>query len=173
MAEKKDQSAENKRKILNLVVFGIVVVAVMLIWGNVFNPGNTNLDISYTEFKNQVAADNVVSIRFEGIRVEGTLKRALNIDGNSSNTFISTLPPYEDPELSTMLEEKGVTVTGGLPQEEGFLSGLIFNLIFIGLLIAFWIFMMRRMSGGSQGQLSQFTKGHHKEFKRDGQDHLC
>jgi cell division protease FtsH len=167
MTENKDQNTENKKKILNLIVFGIVIVAVMLIWGNVFNSGNRSLDISYTEFKNQITAGNVVSVKFEGIKVEGILRSELTINGESSNIFTSTLPPYEDPDLSPLLEEKGVNVTSNLPTDDGFVSGLVINLIFIGLLIAFWIFMMRRMSGNSQGQLSSFTKGHHKQYKKE------
>ena len=167
MTENKDQSTENKKKILNLIVFGIVIVAVMLIWGNVFNTGSRSIEISYTELKNQITAGNVVSVKFEGIKVEGILRSELTMDGQSSSIFTSTLPPYEDPALSSLLEEKGVTVTSNLPTDDGFVSGLVMNLIFIGLLIAFWIFMMRRMSGSSQGQLSSFTKGHHKQYKKE------
>lgn len=167
MAENNNQSAENKKKILNLIVFGIVIVAVMLIWGNVFNSGSQSLDISYTEFKNQVTSGNVAAVKFEGIRAEGVLRTSLTIKGNTSTTFTTNLPPYEDPTLSPLLEEKGVAITSNLPTDDGFVSGLIINLLFIGLLIGFWFFMIRRMSGNSQGQLSSFTKGHHKQFKKE------
>jgi len=107
-------------------------------------------ELTYTEFSQQLASDNISSVTIiEGRRIEGVLKTPLQERGQSASSFKTLLPTEATEELLTRFEQAGVDVEA---QESGpdwvsYLGALLPWLLIIGL----WIFLFRQMqSGGSR-----------------------
>ncbi len=166
--ENKNQGAVAKRRILNVIVVIVTLVIILSLWGGgLFGPGTGATEISYSDFKRQLGQSNVRSVHFEGEQITGAFVSPVQIDGGQVSNFSSMLPPFDDPKLSGELEAQNVTITSSAASEDGWVGALLMNLLFIGALVALWFFMMRRFSGQAQSQLSSFTKGHHKLYKKE------
>ncbi|HSM07690.1 MAG TPA: ATP-dependent zinc metalloprotease FtsH [Gemmatimonadota bacterium] len=107
-------------------------------------------ELTYTEFSEQLASDNISSVTIiEGRHIEGVLKTPLQERGQSASNFTTLLPTEATEELLTRFEQAGVDVEA---QESGpdwvsYLGALLPWLLIIGL----WIFLFRQMqSGGSR-----------------------
>jgi cell division protease FtsH len=166
--ENKDQGAANKRRILNIIVIAITMLIIFSLWsGGIFNPASSVTEISYSEFKHQLKNSNVKSVHFEGPQITGSFVSVVEVGGRQVSHFKTMMPPYDDQDLSKDLTAQNVTISSAPQGEDGWLGTLLMNLLFIGALIALWIFMMRRFSGQAQSQLTSFTKGHHKLYKKE------
>lgn len=166
MEEQKDKDqAAAKRRILNLIIISIALVVLFSVWSGLFNFGSQVTEIPYSDFKKQVLDGNVEQVKFEGKKLTGRLRSPAKIGDKEVTDFSSMLPPYEDAELAEALDS--VDVTSVPESEDGWVGALFMNILFIGALVALWWFMMRRFSGQAQSQLSSFTKGHHKLYKKE------
>jgi cell division protease FtsH len=161
----KNQSSAAKRRVLNFIVISIFLLILFSVWSGLFNFGAQVAEVPYSLFREQAIAGNVEQVRFEGKSLTGKFKSSITVDKKEVTTFRSMLPPYEDPELAAALND--VRVSSAPESEDGWFGALLMNLLFIGALIALWWFMMRRFSGQAQSQLSSFTKGHHKLYKKE------
>ncbi len=109
-----------------------------------------SLDLPYSEFKAQVATDNVASVTFTGDAIAGSLKQAISYGGIPKTTqFQSQLPGYSDPGLATLLDEHHVVVSGASAGMD-WVALLIQALPFL-LLIGFWVWLLRRSGSATQG----------------------
>jgi cell division protease FtsH len=163
----KEKQTNQKRRLLNIVVLVIVFLIVMSMMGGLFNNTGSGINISYTTFKQELLQGSIGEVVFEGAKISGTFREPRSINGTTVTTFNTDLIPIEDPELITLLKEQDVKVESRPPSEDGFFGALFINLIFIAVLVGLWWFMMRRFSGGAQGQLNSFTRGHHKQYKKE------
>jgi cell division protease FtsH len=102
--------------------------------------------LSYSQFKDLVREEKVTNLVLETNRIRGAQK---DVEGRE-RPFVTIR--VNDPELTTLLDEKRIQYTGSL--ENKWLPALLSWLLPIGLLILFWSFMMRRMGSGPQGMLS-------------------
>jgi len=138
------------------------------LWSSgLFNGDEGSTKISYSEFKRQLAGGNVNAVNFEGQAITGTFRSPVELGNRQVSRFSSMLPPYDDPKLAEELTAQNVTITSSPPSEDNWVGALLMNLLFIGALVGLWIFMMRRFSGQAQSQLSSFTKGHHRLYKKE------
>ncbi|HUX06535.1 MAG TPA: ATP-dependent zinc metalloprotease FtsH [Acidobacteriota bacterium] len=166
--ENKNQGAAAKRRVLNIIVVVVTLVIILSLWsGGLFNTGTGASEISYSDFKRELNRSNVKTAHFEGEQITGTFVTPVGIDGRTVSSFRSMLPPYEDANLAEVLESHNVTISSSPVSEDSWVGALLMNLLFIGALVALWFFMMRRFSGQAQSQLSTFTKGHHKLYKKE------
>lgn len=111
------------------------------------------LDLPYSEFKAQVAADNVASVTFTGNDVTGSLKQAIGYAGIPKTTaFQSQLPGYSDPGLASSLDEHHVVVSGASAGIDW--GALLFQAMPFLLLIGFWVWLFRRSGSATQGIFS-------------------
>lgn len=165
--ENQNKQTIQKKRILNFIVITVIVIIIASMWGGIFNVGGKGAELSYSEFKNQMSSNNVNQVKFEGAKVVGVFKSPYTINNQSYARFTSMLPPYEDPELAELIKRHNVDVVSTPPSDDGFMSALLLNMLFIGALVLLWFFMMRRFSGGASGQLNSFTKGHHKLYKKE------
>jgi len=153
------------------VVMRFQVVGLLLmfsLWSSgLFNGDEGSTKISYSEFKRQLAGGNVNAVNFEGQAITGTFRSPVELGNRQVSRFSSMLPPYDDPKLAEELTAQNVTITSSPPSEDNWVGALLMNLLFIGALVGLWIFMMRRFSGQAQSQLSSFTKGHHRLYKKE------
>ncbi|MEU5878398.1 ATP-dependent zinc metalloprotease FtsH [Spirillospora sp. NPDC047279] len=119
--------------------------------------------IPYTAFTQQVAAGNVKDVYTKGYQIQGDLKKAQQIPGQSDKdktyTKFETLrPSFADDKVYSDMVAKGVVVEAKpVSEDRGFLANLLLSLLpvllFVGLWIAAMIWIQRRMSGGAGGGL--------------------
>jgi cell division protease FtsH len=122
----------------------------LAIWMQLFRPKESSrVEIKYSEFTEQLDADNLASVTIVEKEIQGTLKersRAMTPSGPRDFTEFRTVIPFEDPALVQRLEEKGVAVEAQEPSTNWLLQ-LVGILPWI-LIIALWIFLIRQMQGG-------------------------
>jgi cell division protease FtsH len=103
----------------------------------------------YSELRARIAGGQVDSVRISESTLEAapadTIRERTGID-----RWTATLPPIPDEELLPMLRELGIPVTG--VRTGVFAQALVWLLPF-GLIILFWLWMLRRMNP-TQGVLT-------------------
>ncbi|MGW7416521.1 ATP-dependent zinc metalloprotease FtsH [Streptomyces sp. NPDC054863] len=120
-----------------------------------FNEGDEPT-VAYTEFSKQVTADNVSKIYSKGDAIQGELKKEQPVpDGEKDakyTKFVTQRPAFADDKLWDELTKDGVTVTAKpVVEERSFLANLLISLAPMLLLVALWVVIARRMSGGTGG----------------------
>ncbi|MFI5805447.1 ATP-dependent zinc metalloprotease FtsH [Streptomyces sp. NPDC051561] len=120
-----------------------------------FNEGGEPT-VAYTEFSKQVTSGNVSKIYSKGDAIQGELKKEQPVpDGKKDakyTKFITQRPAFADDKLWDELTKDGVTVTATpVVEERSFLSNLLISLAPMLLLVALWVVIARRMSGGMGG----------------------
>ena len=171
-------SNNNKKKIKgNLPKFNFYwvygIVAVILILINVLNPGNTSGEkTSYSEFKSFVdnkQVKEIVVINKKEARVyifPDQLDQPPHKDKNFPKNGVfgpNNGPHYNfnipnNESFSAYLEEaqkeyarKNLTLIYDYVEEENFGRDILSWIIFFGIMIAVWSFIMKRVSGGGGG----------------------
>ena len=110
-------------------------------------------ELTYTEFREQLEAENINSVTFsEGRKVEGELMTPLQMDGQPIYQFHTLLPTEASQELLDVLEAAGVEVKA---EEAGtnWVGYLISVLPWI-LIIGLWFFFFRQMQAGGSKAFS-------------------
>ncbi|MEJ2168147.1 MAG: ATP-dependent zinc metalloprotease FtsH, partial [Desulfobacterales bacterium] len=141
-----------------------------------FEPTQSSLTISYTEFKKKVSNGDVAEVTFEGNQIKGKFKEeAGQKTGNQqpkqsqkrssllqmfqgeqsqSNNFQTTKPPVQDPELLPLLEKHHVVIRAET-QKRSWFSTLIITLLPWLLIFGLFFYasrkMQQRMMGGGSG----------------------
>ena len=137
--------------------FELVVWAILLagLWGWMsyvsLDPRET---LSYSAFKQALAEGRVVSCQVGPDEIQGVL-RGTEAEAVAEDTAVTEADavnerPFrtvrvEDPELLNELRAAGVEVTGTRP---GPWPQLLIWLLPMGLLVVFWLYVLRRASGG-------------------------
>ena len=114
--------------------------------------------VPYTQFREQAERGNVAEVTSQGDTIQGTFRRAVRVpqEGETVSTkpFETQRPSFADDELLQLLLREDVEVNAR-PIEEG--RGLLATIIFgFGptiLLVALFIFLMRRAASGLGGGL--------------------
>ncbi len=138
-----------------VLFFSVVIIA------NYFTTTGKTLNMSFSEFMDEVDKGHVESVVIEGNDVRGILKVPLKVNGISYSSF-KTRIPYEDPELVRTLVKKGVEVNS--KARRLYWDIIIGNLPWIILLIVFWFFLMGRMGAGPKDAI-KFGKSSVKILK--------
>ncbi|MEA1921740.1 MAG: ATP-dependent metallopeptidase FtsH/Yme1/Tma family protein, partial [Pseudomonadota bacterium] len=155
------------------LIWFFVILAFSWSWSN---PGqNQAQKFSYTEFKEKVRANEVTSVTLQGDRVSGKLRK-LDISTKAAEKkvplrFVTTLPPVDDPELISLLEQHRVEVNATSEQAVWWIQALIGILPWILIIGVYWYVsgkMQERMtgSGGPWGGIFSFGKSRAKRFRK-------
>ena len=105
------------------------------------------IEFTYTEFRTQLDADNLLEVTVvESRRIEGELRAPRMEDGREFQSFTTMLPGEISPELLADLEQHDVEISGQL-ETRGWGTLLVGFLPWV-LFIAFWIWIFRTMQGG-------------------------
>ncbi|MCI0532317.1 MAG: ATP-dependent zinc metalloprotease FtsH [candidate division Zixibacteria bacterium] len=122
------------------------------------------LTITYTEFKDELNKDNIESVLIIQKEIKGELSEPITKSKDDKvQTYdkFSTIIPFEDPELVTLLEQKGVKIKA--EKEGNNLWGVIIAFAPWVLLIFLWLFLIRQMQGGGgAGSRGLFSFGKSK-----------
>src|SRR5687767_3975550 len=118
--------------------------------------------IPYTEFKTQVAANNVAELFARGDSIEGQLKKPVAIPGGQDGTyqqFTTERPTFASDDLLTELTKGGASVRATpLVRQRGILTNLLVSFAPILLLVAFYVWMFKRQQGAMGGILGGCTQ---------------
>ncbi len=107
----------------------------------------TSIELSYTEFKAQLGADNILEVTIvESRRVEGQLRTPRIEDDQEYQNFTTMLPGEVTAELLADLEQRDVEISGEM-ETRGWGTLLLGVLPWL-LFIAFWFWIFRTMQGG-------------------------
>jgi cell division protease FtsH len=119
--------------------------------------------VSYTEFKTQVAAKNVEEVFARGDSIQGGLRKTAPLPGEKKGAtyqkFTTERPTFaRDDLLSELTAGKARVRATPIIQQRGVIANLLISMAPIGLLIAFYFWMMRRQQSsmgsimGGQGR---------------------
>ena len=152
-------------------------VLVIFSWYFLNTESDGQQTLSYSEFKISVVEDQVARVRLQGDHVAGEFHqpRTSSTDGDSklSVRFVTTLPPVQDPELISLLEQHNVEIHAVSGETNWLTKALIGVLPWILIIGLFW-YGTRRMQkslGGIGGAgLFDFGKSRAKRFRQQDSD---
>ena len=131
----------------NLAMWALIVllsVGLFNMFQNPKNSINTNNQVTFSKFLNEVENGRVVEVNIQGNNITGVLS-----DGSKFKTFS---PNY--PNLVEKLSEKGISINASpLEDKMPSLLGILLSWFPMLLLIGVWIFFMRQMQGGKGGAM--------------------
>ncbi|MFG3657883.1 ATP-dependent zinc metalloprotease FtsH [Streptomyces sp. NPDC047706] len=131
-----------------------VIVFLLAYVGLNYLGGGSEPTISYTEFSRQVDAGNVSRIYSKGDTIQGELKSARdNPEGGGDYTkFMTQRPAFAEDDLWQELNSRNVTVTAQpVVVQRSPLTNLLISLAPIVVIVAVWIFIVRRFGSGRGG----------------------
>jgi cell division protease FtsH len=137
MADKKPEKKEPRSfGLLALWALSFVLLFLALTWGQL----NT---ISYSDFKSELARDNVKSVVLEGDSVTGQFRESFKPKGSSTELtrFTTAIPAIEDPVLAKLLNKDTVSVEVRSASANGFSNVLLGFLpwLVLGWLVYSWL----------------------------------
>jgi len=142
------------------LVFFLVMVGLFIAYFFRSNEGQAKQEIPYSVFTKALELNEITDVTIqdnniiEGIRRNGTNRQ-----------LFKTVIPYQDPELLSMLREKGVSVSGAA----GKISPLRLILDILPWIIGFgFIWFMFRNMQGSGNKAFQFGKSRAKRYQDEG-----
>ena len=110
-------------------------------------PEDAVIEFTYTEFRAQLDADNILEVTVvESRRIEGELRAPRIEEGSEFQNFVTMLPGEISNELLADLEQQDVEISGQL-ETRGWGTLLVQALPWV-LFIAFWIWILRTFQGG-------------------------
>jgi cell division protease FtsH len=125
-------------------------------------PGPDIGKVPYTVFREEVAKGNVETVFSEGEKITGRFRSAIVFPATDSVArttpdtiveFATTLPSFVDPGLEALLIRNGAEISAKPIQEGNVWLTLLFSFAPALLLIALWVWMLRRAAkqGGGMG----------------------
>jgi cell division protease FtsH len=140
----------------SFIIWLMVILTGIFIWQALSIQRPKEKEIIFSQFVDAVDSGKVASVTIQGNEISGTFQ-----DGTAFKTFAPN-----DPDLVKTLREKGVQIAAKPAKDSGFWQSLLFNGLFILLLIGVWIFFMRQMQVGG-GKAMSFGKSRARVFLKD------
>jgi cell division protease FtsH len=139
----------------------------------IFAPAEERIQVPYNPtFLNQVRQGNVEEISSRGETVQGTFREQVRHEGEEAEKFETEIPTFaNERELSQLLEQENVTINAEPPGERSLLETILFSFGPTLLLVALFIFFLRRAAGagGAGGALGQFGRSRAKLVESEKQ----
>ncbi len=118
------------------------LAAILFIIGlNYFLGRQTTRQIPYSDLKHRIAEGQIAKVTVGGQSVRATVRDSL-VQPDSPQVY-TAVPVADDPELIPLLERADVEYQGST---EGWLTSILGWLLPLGLILLFWIFMLRRIN---------------------------
>ena len=145
----------------NLLMWLFIAITVFSVFNNL-NTETSVQELSYSDFISQVESDQVLSVEFSSDNY--TLK-GKTVNGE---LFETVRPPFLQDDLSDILTDHRVAVTGERPEEQSILKQLLIASFPILIILAVFIFFMRQMQGGLGGKSGPMSFGKSKAKMLEG-----
>ncbi|MRR53043.1 MAG: ATP-dependent metallopeptidase FtsH/Yme1/Tma family protein [Deltaproteobacteria bacterium] len=146
------------KPLLALVAF---VVVINVVYPMVSQKGQLDkAEVPYSQFKNELARDNVKEITMKGSLLNGVFKtkvQAAQVAGKetpskATTNFFTILPGIDDPALMAELQAKKVMVKAISTESSPFTTALLYLIPWV-LIIGVWVFFARSMKGQGPGNM--------------------
>jgi cell division protease FtsH len=154
----------------------ILAVLFLLNWliVAIFAPAEDRIRVPYNPtFIEQVRDGNVKEISSRGDTVQGEFRDSVTYEGDEAKQFETEIPTFaNDRELSELLELENVTINAEPPDSRSLLETILFSFGPTLLLVALFIFVLRRAAGGAGGPggvLGQFGRSRAKLVEAEKQ----
>ncbi|HEV2873858.1 MAG TPA: ATP-dependent zinc metalloprotease FtsH [Thermoleophilaceae bacterium] len=155
----------------------ILAVLFLLNWliVAIFAPAEERIKVPYNPtFLAQVRDGNVKEISSRGDTVQGEFRDQVEYEGDEAEQFETEIPTFaNDEELSQLLERENVTINAEPPDSRSLLETILFSFGPTLLLVALFIFFLRRAAGGAGGGaggvLGQFGRSRAKLVEAETQ----
>jgi cell division protease FtsH len=168
MAERPDFKKNITDKFKNpqwrFVIILIATSFIFLFWNQMETErGPRAYDISYSQFFEQLDANNIRSVTIKNLYIRGEFKKKTFIYLSKekreveADRFQTFLPSFQGEELLTKLGKKGVLINVDSPEELSPFWQLIVGILPWVLIIGIWVLIMRgaqRVQGGPGGLFS-------------------
>jgi len=132
------------RNLRNIAFITIVVILGLILLQSLFGSSDSGDEVSYSEFRNYVTSGQVVQVV-----IKDDVASAVLADGST----ITARLPEDAAAYQALLDEFGGVVNYESPSNSGILTSIFISLLPIVLLIAVWVYIMRRTQTGG-GALS-------------------
>jgi cell division protease FtsH len=131
------------------------------------NSDQQTLDLPYTEFQQQVLANNVATVTItDHEHITGTLKDAFSYNGVKSTSFKSEYPYNDDAALQKLLDSSSAVVDAKFSSGNDLLVAILFNVVPILLLVLIFVWISRRATQ-SQQNIFNFGRSRAKLIMED------
>ena len=142
---------------LNMGIW-LVLLVIAAVWIFGFFNQDQGVEISYSEFRQQVEAGNVAEITVSGERIGGVLKDSIERETGEDETqsftnFTTYFPSFGDDALLTMLQEQGVEINTE-PESTFSWGTILINALPILFLLGMGYFLITQMRSQGQNILS-------------------
>ncbi len=135
----------NSRK-TRFSIFYFLVAFLILLGLNMFMGRESQEQIAYTELKQKVRAGQVERVRFRGPNIAAFPDSVWSAGRANVPGVWNTVRVEGDEELVPLLEENDVVIEAAT---ESWLGEALIWLLPLGIMLAFWIWMLRRMNPAS------------------------
>jgi cell division protease FtsH len=152
------------KPLLALVAF---VVVINVVYPMVSQKGQLDkAEVPYSQFKDELARDNVKEISMKGSLLNGVFKAKVlpaQVAGKentakATTNFFTILPGIDDPALMAELQAKKVLVKAISTESSPFTTALLYLIPWL-LIIGVWVFFARSMKGqGPSTMMGGFAK---------------
>ncbi len=121
-----------------------IVLSMALLYDMV--PKDKEKEVKYSTFVSYLADEEVKEIEFKEYRINATLK-----DGDKVYTYVHSsfdVQSLHEQYVDKQSEEGILKVSNAKPEEQPWILSLVPTFIMIGVLIFFWVMIMRQQGGG-------------------------
>ena len=157
---------------IRYLIWFFLMLAIVLYFSRTFITPD-RIDISYTEFKQQIKDQNIAEVTIRGDRVRGEFREEYippeAEEDVAFTNFQTTLPAFDDPRLIEILEENDVKIYAEEESNPWLTYFLLLSLPWI-LIIAYFIYLRRQMQQGGGmmgGGLFNVGKSKAKRYNRE------
>ena len=148
---------KNNKYYKNIGLYLLILVISVTILSSLFDPLSTTIqELTYSQFLKEVEANNVASVTIMGKAISGRF---------TNGTEFTTYSP-DDPEIMNILRNKNIVIDAKPPTQPSWWISLLSSIFPIVLIIGVWIFILRRMQGGTNSAMS-FGKSKAKRLSND------
>jgi cell division protease FtsH len=155
----------------------ILAVLFLLNWliVAIFAPAEERIQVPYNPtFLSEVRQGNVKEISSRGESVQGEFREEVKYQDENGKQFETEIPTFaNDRELAELLERENVTINAKPPESRSLLETILFSFGPTLLLVALFIFLLRRAAGaaggGAGGVLGQFGRSRAKLVEAETQ----
>ncbi len=166
MADNKTKMSDKIKSPHWRVGIAFLLISILLyLWSQFFNlRGPEQYNISYSQFIEQLNADNIKSVTIEGLQVNGEFIKEINIQSPGEKRTITVknfqtfLPSFQGEGLLSELEKKNVVINVEPSEKVSIFRQFLIGILPWVLIIGIWIWIMRRaqkqISGGPGGLFS-------------------
>ncbi len=144
--EKDPKKRDPSQRRMQFSIWYFIAAILIFSWVQAVMQDAPRETVQYSQFKQWVRENRVDNLVLSPDRIRGELRD----DAGTVRQFETVR--IEDPQLLTLLDERDITYTGRL--ESRWIPLVLSWLLPLAILILFWSYLIRRMSGGPQGVLS-------------------